>query len=126
MSTESSPVAPEHGDATVASWDENSGSVTVGKRAPNVLGNARPAGVAHDGAPSNMDRRQSAAALESSRGGGGKSSGRGVVLTEERLAAVRCYFRDDDPIFIRTNLKRLLEGTLICLEKGDTVTVARR
>lgn len=68
-------------------------------------------------------------------GDGGASGGRlagecnvggEVVLTEERLEAVRYYLRDDDPIFVRSNLKRLIEGTLVRLEKGDTVTVARR
>lgn len=47
-------------------------------------------------------------------------------LTEERVAAVQCYLRDNDPIFVRKNLKRLLDGTLGQLAVGDTVTVARR
>lgn len=50
----------------------------------------------------------------------------GVVLAEERLTAVRCYLRDNDPIFVRRNLKRLMDGTLVGLAVGETVTVARR
>lgn len=74
-----------------------------------------------------------AGARDGGGGDDGSSSGRlalreagDVVLTEERVAAVRCYLRDDDPIFVRRNLKRLLEGTLVQLAVGDTVTVARR
>lgn len=69
-----------------------------------------------------------------SGGGGGGSCNSGPVLAGrkaavvagERLAAVRCYLRDDDPIFIRRNLRRLQEGVLARLAVGDTVTVARR
>ena len=61
-------------------------------------------------------------------GGGTLRGGRALrfPLNEERVAAVRCYLRDNDPIFVRKNLKRLLEGTLEQLAVGDTVTVARR
>lgn len=63
--------------------------------------------------------------------GGGESESSGgdgvdVVLTDERLNAVRCYLRDEDPLFVRTNLRRLLNGTLVQLENGDSVSVARR
>lgn len=70
-------------------------------------------------------------------GDGGSGSGSGerpargndegvVCLTEERVAAVQCYLRDGDPIFIRSNLKRLKAGTLVRLRVDDTVVVARR
>lgn len=55
----------------------------------------------------------------------GRGAGMGDVM-EERVASVRCYLRDDDPIFVRRNLKRLLAGSLAQLDVGDTVTVARR
>lgn len=51
---------------------------------------------------------------------------RDFVLTKERVAAVRCYFREDDPLFIRANLSKLREGTLKPLAAGDTVKAARR
>ncbi|CBN79649.1 conserved unknown protein [Ectocarpus siliculosus] len=42
------------------------------------------------------------------------------------MAAVRCYLRDGDPLFIRSNLSKLEAGTLTRLAVGDTVRVARR
>ncbi|CAN0061088.1 unnamed protein product [Scytosiphon promiscuus] len=42
------------------------------------------------------------------------------------MAAVRCYFREGDPLVIRANLAKLAEGTLNRLAVGDTVRVARR
>ncbi|CAN0081689.1 unnamed protein product, partial [Ectocarpus fasciculatus] len=42
------------------------------------------------------------------------------------VAAVRCYLRDGDPLFIRSNLSKLEAGTLTRLAAGDTVRVARR
>ncbi|CAN0188073.1 unnamed protein product, partial [Ectocarpus sp. 12 AP-2014] len=42
------------------------------------------------------------------------------------MAAVRCYLRDGDPLFIRSNLSKLEAGTLTHLAVGDTVRVARR
>lgn len=62
----------------------------------------------------------------------GSSSGdaprgnRDFVLTKERVAAVRCYFRENDPLFIRANLGKLRDGTLLPLRVGDTVNAARR
>ena len=71
-------------------------------------------------------------------GGGGSSSSnaddsgdaprgnRDFVLTNERVAAVRCYLRENDPLFIRANLSKLRDGTLKPLVVGDTVKAARR
>ncbi|CAM9263881.1 unnamed protein product, partial [Ectocarpus sp. 8 AP-2014] len=42
------------------------------------------------------------------------------------MAAVRCYLRDGDPLFIRSNLSKLEAGALTRLAVGDTVRVARR
>lgn len=61
-----------------------------------------------------------------SRGGRAPCGNRDFVLTEERMAAVRCYFREGDPLVIRANLTKLAEGTLKRLAVGDTVSVARR
>lgn len=74
------------------------------------------------------------AAGGSNAGGGGSGDGSGdaprgnrdFVLTKERVAAVRCYFRENDPLFIRANLSKLRDGNLKPLAVGDTVRVARR
>lgn len=52
--------------------------------------------------------------------------GDGEQLTPRRLEAVQLYCRDEDPLFVRVNLKRLLEGKLERLLLGDIVNVARR
>lgn len=49
-----------------------------------------------------------------------------IVVDEARIATIKCYFRDDDPIFIRRNLNCLRKGTLAELAVGDIVNVARR
>lgn len=54
------------------------------------------------------------------------SPAEGSDLSEDRIEAVRSYCREEDPPFIRNNLRRMLEGTLEPLELGDIVNVARR
>lgn len=44
----------------------------------------------------------------------------------DRIAAVKLYTRDEDPLFVRINLDKLLKGKLLVLRVGDMVTVARR
>ncbi|CAM9343990.1 unnamed protein product [Pylaiella littoralis] len=100
------------------------------------------------GAPSAAGRTRHPFGELGARGGGGNNGGgdsnaggaadhggngnvppcgnRDFVLTKERMAAVGCYLRENDPLFIRANLSKLREGTLKRLAVGDTVKVARR
>lgn len=64
--------------------------------------------------------------VPASVGGRDRDSSESTVVDEARIATVKCYFRDDDPIFIRRNLNRLQKGTLAELAVGDIVNVARR
>lgn len=73
-----------------------------------------------------LDREPLRELVPASVSGGGGDSRERIVVDEARIATVKCYFRDDDPIFIRRNLNRLRKGTLAELAVGDIVNVARR
>eukprot|EP00903_Cladosiphon_okamuranus_P013658 g12719.t1 len=119
----------EQQESTLQAATKPTSTPTPTAATPSSAGTGTPGCcAARSSAARGTEVRQPLGELGIAVGGGGDAphGNRDFVLTKERVAAVRCYFRENDPLFIRANLTKLREGTLKPLVVGDTVKAARR